>query len=279
MALMSDKDATFFPYLHGFNKEEQARLYRQAEFMEATVYHDIDFTETREVIEIGCGVGAQSAILLRRFPKMKLTCIDMNDTQLEACRGYLATLPYAKGRYEILKGDAGSLAFEGGRFDGAFLCWTLEHVSDPKQVLSEVRRVMSRGGRLYGTEVMNHSFFLDPYSPNVWKYWMAFNDYQLDSGGDPFIGAKLGNLLSSLGYRNIQTKIINTIFDNRQPEKRRRAIEERKDLLLSAAERLIQAGATDSGTVQEATRELELVQRNPNAVILDAFMQVSAEVS
>ncbi len=272
-------DSTCFPYLHGFNKEEQARLYRQAEFMEPIVYRGIDFSDNRHVLEVGCGVGAQSAILLRRYPKLKLTCIDMNDAQLAACRAHLESLPYAKGRFEVQKMDASSLNFQGGLFDGAFLCWILEHVPDSKQILSEVRRVLARGGKLYATEVMNHSFFLDPYSPNVWKYWMAFNDFQLDSGGDPFIGAKLGNLLTSLGYQKIETHVINTMFDNRQPEKRRRAIDERKDLLLSAATQLIQAGSTEQAIVSAATKELEAVQRNPNAVILDAFMQASAEVN
>ena len=58
---------------------------------------------------------------------------------------------------------------------------------------------------MYITEVMNSSFFLDPYSPNVWRYWMAFNDFQYDHGGDPFVGAKLGNLLLAGGQLSAAT--------------------------------------------------------------------------
>lgn len=275
---MASEGKSGFPYLHGFDPTEQDRLFRQAEFMEQIVFRDIDFSETTHILEVGCGVGAQSAILLRRFPRLKITGIDANEKQLARARQNLEALPYAKGRFELLKMDAKALEFAGKSFDGAFLCWVLEHIPDPKQVLSEVRRVLRPGAKLYVTEVMNSAFFLDPYSPNVWKYWMAFNDFQLDSGGDPFVGAKLGNFLTSLGYRNVKTLIKTSHFDNRRPEKRREAIRERKDLLDSAADQLIQAGCTTPEIVEAAKKELESVQRNPDAVIMDAFMQGSAEV-
>jgi hypothetical protein len=55
-------------------------------------------------------------------------------------------------------------------------------------------------------------------------------------------------------------------------------IDERKALLLSAADQLIKADYTTKDTVEAATRELETVQRNPDAVIMDAFMRAVAEV-
>lgn len=57
-------DKTNFPYLHGFSKTEQDRLREQAVFSEQTIYRDIDFSESKNIIEVGCGVGAQTEILL-----------------------------------------------------------------------------------------------------------------------------------------------------------------------------------------------------------------------
>ena len=142
---MAEGPRTCFPYLHGFNPDEQDRLYRQAEFMEQIVFRDVDFADCEHVLEVGCGVGAQTAIMLRRFPRLKITAIDASEAQLGRARAHLDTLPYAKDRYTLIKMDAQALDFEGATFDGAFLCWVLEHVPDPKQVLSEVRRVLQSG--------------------------------------------------------------------------------------------------------------------------------------
>jgi ubiquinone/menaquinone biosynthesis C-methylase UbiE len=273
---MSKKDQNSLPYLHGYSPLEQDRLRRQAEFAEHTVYKNVDLTEVQNLLEVGCGVGAQTSILLRRFPKIKITGIDLNEEQLVAAKATLEQQPLAKGRYTIQKMDAQNMDFSAHSFDGAFLCWILEHVPDPLQILNEVRRVLRPGGVVYITEVVNSSFFLDPYSPNLWKYWMAFNDYQFDGAGDPFVGAKLGNFLSAVGFQKIKTEVITWHLDNRQPEKRRKIIEYWAELLLSAADQLVKAGYVTQEVVDAGMLELKKAQKNPNAVFLYSFMQAQA---
>ncbi len=131
--------------------------------------------------------------------------------------------------------DAARTSFAADRFDAAFLCWVLEHVADPAAVLAEVRRVLRPGAPIVVTEVQNATFFLDPYSPNTLAYWMAFNDHQLELGGDPFVGAKLGNLLQAIGYRDIRTEVRTIHLDNRAPGERAEFIAYWTELLLSGA--------------------------------------------
>lgn len=265
-------------YLHGFSPQEQQRLRQQASFAEQTVFRDVEFGPNEKILEVGCGVGAQSEILLRRFPTLHLTGVDFNDNQLQAAKDYLGKWPHLKGRYELLQMDAQNLDFEGNTFDGAFLCWILEHLKDPTRALNEARRVVRPGGKVYVTEVMNFTFFLDPYSPNVWKYWMAFNDFQYERAGDPFVGAKLGNLLTNVGFKNVETKVCTWHLDNRRPALRKKIIEYWADLMLSAQDQLLSAKAVDDATVQGAKEELDAVKRNPNAVFYYSFLQASARV-
>ena len=174
--------------------------------------------------------------------------------------------------------DATNLPFAPRQFDAAFLCWILEHVPAPARALNEVRRVLAPGSPVYITEVMNSSFFLDPYSPNVWRYWMAFNDFQYDHGGDPFVGAKLGNLLLAGGYRDVHTEIKTVHFDNREPGRRKTMIAFWEELLLSAADQLLEDGRVTQDIVDGMRREISDVQNDPNAVFFYSFVQARATV-
>jgi len=265
-------------YLHGFSDTEQSRLAKQARLLEATLFNQIDYTGARRLLEVGSGVGAQTEILLRRFPELHVTGVDLSEAQLAAARANLQNLPWCRDRYELQQADAGNLPFEPRQFDSAFLCWVLEHVPSPARVLSEVRRVLAPGSPVYVTEVMNASFLLHPYSPNVWRYWMAFNDFQYDHGGDPFVGAKLGNLLLAGGFRDVHTDIKTLHLDNREPARRKTMIAFWEELLLSAAEPLLQAGLVSEDVVAGMRREMNEVQNDPDAVFFYSFVQARATV-
>ena len=263
-------------YLHGYRQEERDRLHRQARFLEPMVHDRLPFRRRRRVLEVGCGVGAQTEILLRHFPELHVTGIDIQEDQLAEARRFLATVPWATGRYEILRMDAEKLEVEPESFDGAFLCWILEHVPSPARVLSEVRRVLAPGAPVVCSEVLNATFFIDPYSPDTHRYWLAFNDRQIELGGDPFVGAKLGNLLSSVGFRDVVTEVKTFHLDNRAPAERTDMLAYWSDLLLSGAPALLEAGKVSQDVVAGMTRELDRVARDPNSVFFYSFIQARA---
>ncbi len=263
-------------YLHGYRAEERDRLHRQARFLEPMVHNRLPFRRRKHILEVGCGVGAQTEILLRHFPELHVTGIDIQEDQLAEARRFLATVPWATARYEIRRMDAEKLEFEPESFDGAFLCWILEHVPSPQRVLSEVRRVLMPGAPVVCSEVLNATFFLDPYSPHTLRYWMAYNDRQLELGGDPFIGAKLGNLLSSVGFRDVVTDVKTFHLDNRAPGERTEMLAYWTDLLLSGAPALLEAGKVSQDVVDGMTRELDRVARDPNSVFFYSFIQARA---
>lgn len=265
-------------YLHGFTREEQDRLRRQARFLEHRVHDRLPYWKCRRLLEVGVGVGAQTEILLRHFPDLHVTGIDQSEANLARAEENLRELAWAAGRYELCVEDAARLSFTAGSFDGAFLCWVLEHVGDPLRVLSEVRRVLRPGAPLVATEVQNASFFVDPYSPHTMAYWLAFNDHQLELGGDPFLGAKLGNLLLAVGYQDITTKVRNIHLDNRTPGERAEFLAFWSELLLSGAPGLLAAGKVSTETVEGMRTELDRVAHDPNAVFFYSFVQARARV-
>ena len=263
-------------YLHGYSEEERERLHRQARFLEPMVHDRLPFRRRRKLLEVGSGVGAQTEILLRHFPELRVTGVEINEAQIAEARRFLATVPWASGRWEIVHGDATRLPFGPESFDSAFLCWVLEHVGDPARVLGEVRRVLTPGSPIVCSEVLNATFFIDPYSPDTLRYWMAFNDHQIALGGDPFVGAKLGNLLSSVGFRDVVTEVKTFHLDNRAPGERAEFLAYWTELLLSGAPALLEAGKVSQEVVDGMTRELDRVARDPNSVFFYSFIQARA---
>jgi SAM-dependent methyltransferase len=263
-------------YLHGFTDAEEERLVRQARFLEDRVHEGLPFRRARRLIEIGCGVGAQTEILLRRFPELSVTGVDASERNLARARARLGSLPWCEGRFEGVLADASALELRSDAFDSAFLCWILEHVADPALVLSETRRVLRPGSPVVVSEVQNMSFFLEPYSPWTLDYWRAFNDRQIELGGDPFVGAKLGNLLQAVGFRDVRTDVRTIHLDNRAPGERAEFIEYWSELLLSGAPGLLEAGRVSQEVVEGMRQELRAVAHDPNAVFFYAFVQARA---
>jgi SAM-dependent methyltransferase len=263
-------------YLHGYTAKERERLRRQARTLEPMVHDRLPFMRRRKLVEIGSGVGAQTEILLRHFPELHVTCVERNPEQLAEAKRFLATVPWAKKRYTLAAEDATRLSFPPETFDAAFLCWILEHVPDPARVLSETRRVLQAGSPIVVNEVLNATFFIDPYSPSTLRYWMAFNDRQIELGGDPFVGAKLGNLLQTVGFRDIRTIVKTFHFDNRTPGERAEFLAYWTDLLLSGAPELLAAKKVSADVVDGMKKELDRVARDPSSVFFYSFIQAQA---
>ncbi|MFZ9189301.1 MAG: class I SAM-dependent methyltransferase, partial [Algoriphagus sp.] len=77
-------------YVHGFDPVEQLRLKEQADFLAPMVFKEVDFSGCTHLLEVGSGVGAQTRILLERFPKLQITCVDASAVQLAQAKINLA---------------------------------------------------------------------------------------------------------------------------------------------------------------------------------------------
>ena len=171
-----------------------------------------------------------------------------------------------QGRVNLHHQDGQKLVLKKKDYEAAFLCWLLEHVPEPIELLKGVRKHLKKGAPVYCTEVFNQTLFLQPYSPAFLKYWFEFNDLQYTLKGHPFIGASLGNLLSEAGFRDIRTELVPFHFDSRTPEKREAFIEYFFNILLSAEKSLLTSGRVDKKIIQEMKREVELVKKDKDAV-------------
>lgn len=262
-------------YIHGFEKKEQDRLIYQADFLEPYVYQGVDLEFTKTLLEVGCGVGAQTQILCRRFPKLKIDGLDLSPEQLKTASKVLAKEIKA-GRVTLQQQDAQKLRLNKTDYDAAFICWFLEHVPNPLLVLKNVRKNLRPGAKVYISEVFNHSLFMEPYSPAYLKYWFEFNDFQWEIKGHPFVGAQLGNLLKASGFKNINVEIRPFHFDAREPEKRAAFIDYFFNILLSAEETLIKTNRVTPQLIKQMKKEVEIAKKSKNSVFFYSYVRATA---
>lgn len=96
------------------------------------------------VLDVGCGLGNDVLAISKLVgPNGKVTGIDASESLLEQAR---ARLEAKDKNIEFVLGDALNLAFEDGTFDCCRIDRTLQHLSDPARALSEMARVLKRGG-------------------------------------------------------------------------------------------------------------------------------------
>jgi ubiquinone/menaquinone biosynthesis C-methylase UbiE len=264
-------------YIHTFTRDEQDRLMRQAELLEPHLHKHTDLSNCSRVLEIGCGVGAQLRVLLRKYPALRLTGVDISQSQIQRARQYLAK-ELAEGRVELRVSQGDALPFRDGSFDAIYICFVLEHVPDPAAILREAKRVLVEGGVLYCTEVFNDALYVHPESPAIMQYWRAFNACQRKMGGDPNIGIRLCNVVIQAGLDVQWLKDASYMLDQRMslPSERARYFDHWHACFASAKQRLLSEGTIDSALAEEVDQEFDRLRRSNETVFLYSNRQACA---
>ena len=112
--------------------------------------------EPKNALEIGCGAGFTTKELLNRFPRMRLTAIDIDSEQVKKAKRNLNTED--KSRFQVLMADAAKLPFTPESFDTVFVFDTLHHIANFEESIKEISRVLKNGGCLYIMDVGKEFF-------------------------------------------------------------------------------------------------------------------------
>jgi len=82
-------------YVHGYSGRERERLADQADTLAELLHSDTFYPAGSVVLEVGCGVGAQTVTLAKRSPEATIVAMGEGGTKPsdedEACAEYLAS--------------------------------------------------------------------------------------------------------------------------------------------------------------------------------------------
>ena len=188
------------PYVHGYSETESRRLADQADTLSELLHRDSVFPEGSRVLEAGCGTGAQTRILAGKNPACSFVSVDVSGESVGIARKRLERDGITNVKLEIA--DIFHLPFPEGSFDHVFLCFVLEHLSDPSGALDKLTKVLKPGGSLTVIEGDHGSACFFPPSRAAREAIQCLIDIQSAMGGNALIGRQLYPLLTGAGLKN-----------------------------------------------------------------------------
>lgn len=102
-------------------------------------------------LEIGCGRGVGSELVLNLFGADGVEAIDLDPNMVKLAQERLGGYG---GRITLRIGDATDIPAQDGYYDAAFDFGIIHHVPHWRNVLREIHRVLKPGGRFYAEEML-----------------------------------------------------------------------------------------------------------------------------
>ena len=203
-------------YVHGYHARENERLQDQAGTLVDLLHADTAYTIGSNVLEVGCGVGAQTITLARRSPEARFISIDISavsiaEAERRAGRAGLTNVDFRQA-------DLFALPFAPESFDHAFVCFVLEHLSRPVEALAILRRMLKPGGTITVIEGDHGSAYFHPDSPHAHAAIACLVKMQQQAGGNALIGRQLHPLMLEAGFGGVRVSPRMVYVDSSRPE-------------------------------------------------------------
>ncbi len=203
-------------YVHGYSAKECNRLIDQATTLTELLHSDTAYPEGSLVLEAGCGVGAQTITLAHNSPKANIISIDISEESLDVARKGAQAMGLKNVAFQ--HADIFKLPFKASSFDYVFVCFVLEHLSNPGKALEQLKRVLTPGGSITVIEGDHGSAYFHPDSSYAKRAIQCLIDLQRQAGGDSLIGRRLYPLLVQAGFHSVKVSPRMVYADGSRPE-------------------------------------------------------------
>jgi len=209
-------------YVHGYSDRETQRLEEQSLILEELLHRGTDYQAGSRVLEVGCGVGAQTLILLRRNPGIHLTAVDMSDESLQKARQKVEEMGHMN--VEFRHEDILEHRLEAASFDHIFICFVLEHMEQPVQALEHMMKLLKTGGSITIIEGDHSSARWTPETGASRAAWNGLVSSQQMLGHESIKTTQI--------YTRVSIRTLKEVHDTTHPAARlrRKTADDRDDL-------------------------------------------------
>ena len=203
-------------YVHGYSKTESNRLVDQANTLADLLHKDVQYPKGSKVLEVGCGVGAQTLMLAKNNPESQITSIDISRKSINQAKTLLKNKKIYNVQFQVA--DLFNLPFKEESFDHIFVCFVLEHLKNPITALESLRRIIRKNGSITVIEGDHGSCYFHPESTEAVQTWKCLIECQKRLNCNPMIGREIYPLLKNSGFKNIQVSPKIVYVDSSKPD-------------------------------------------------------------
>lgn len=150
-----------------------------------------------DLLDCGCGPGTLSAGLAAHVAPARVVGVDASAEQFAL--GRQAAAEVGVDSLELIEAVIPPLPFPDSSFDAVTAHALIEHVGDPRSLLSEFQRVLRPGGLAGICTIDWGGFLVSPEDEPVRRALAAYEALMIRGGGTPRIGRELPDLVASAG--------------------------------------------------------------------------------
>lgn len=198
-------------YIHGTTGEEQNRLSRLNDILNARYLDELDPGPGERILDVGSGLG-QLTLLMAEMAGSGGTVIgiERDERQLTRARELLRD-HNGDSRPEFRRGDAMTLPLEKnewGSFSLVHARFLLEHLPDPGRAVKGMVKAARPGGRIFLSDDDHDVFRLSPEPEGFRGLWEAYMRSYGKAGNDPLIGRRLVEILKGAGLVSVRNTAV-----------------------------------------------------------------------
>ncbi len=203
-------------YVHGYEPHEHIRLQDQARTLVDLLHSDTAYPAGSQVLEAGCGVGAQTVTLARNSPGASIVSVDISEESVAQAEQKIQAAALTNVHFQ--QGDIFNLPFPAQSFDHVFICFVLEHLKEPDVALQKLKNFLRPGGTITVIEGDHGSACFYPDSEAAHAAIQCQVELQTRAGGNARIGRSLYPLLIAAGYDEVFVSPRMVYVDSSKPE-------------------------------------------------------------
>jgi protein-L-isoaspartate O-methyltransferase len=202
-------------YVHGYHPRENERLQDQAGTLVDLLHSDTAYPAESTVLEVGCGVGAQTVTLAQRSPDARFTSVDISADSLAEAKRRADRAGLTNVVFQLA--DIFDLPFSAESFDHLFVCFVLEHLSRPHEALAILKNLLKVGGTITVIEGDHGSAYFHPDSTAARAAIDCLVEMQRRAGGNALIGRQLHPLMVESGFDAVSVSPRMVYVDSSRP--------------------------------------------------------------